>query len=85
MDDRIIAVTGATGLQGGKVARWLLARGWKVRALTRDVDKPAAKSWPPPAPRCYPATWISTPNWMQLQRRLRGLQRAKLLAANRRV
>jgi uncharacterized protein YbjT (DUF2867 family) len=43
MDDKIIAVTGATGLQGGKVARRLLAQGWKVRALFRDVDKPAAK------------------------------------------
>jgi uncharacterized protein YbjT (DUF2867 family) len=43
MDDKIIAVTGATGLQGGKVARRLLAQGWKVRALTRDVNKPAAK------------------------------------------
>jgi uncharacterized protein YbjT (DUF2867 family) len=43
MDDKIIAVTGATGLQGGKVVRRLLAQGWKVRALTRDVDKPAAK------------------------------------------
>jgi uncharacterized protein YbjT (DUF2867 family) len=43
MEDKIIAVAGATGLQGGKVARRLLAQGWKVRALTRDVDKPAAK------------------------------------------
>jgi uncharacterized protein YbjT (DUF2867 family) len=43
MDDKIIAVTGATGLQGGKVAMRLLAQGWKVRALTRDVNKPAAK------------------------------------------
>jgi uncharacterized protein YbjT (DUF2867 family) len=42
MDEKIIAVTGATGQQGGKVARRLLAQGWKVRALTRDVDKPAA-------------------------------------------
>lgn len=41
--DKMIAVTGATGQQGGAVARKLLADGWKVRALTRDVDKPAAK------------------------------------------
>ena len=33
--DRIIAVTGATGRQGGTVARHLLAGGWQVRALTR--------------------------------------------------
>ena len=43
MNSRIIAVTGATGQQGGAVARKLLADGWKVRALTRDVDKPAAQ------------------------------------------
>ena len=42
MNDRIIAVTGATGQQGGVVARKLLADGCKVRALTRDTDKPAA-------------------------------------------
>jgi uncharacterized protein YbjT (DUF2867 family) len=43
MNDKIIAVTGAAGLQGGAVARKLLADGWKVRALTRNADKPAAK------------------------------------------
>jgi uncharacterized protein YbjT (DUF2867 family) len=44
MKDKIIAVTGATGQQGGAVARKLLADGWKVRALTRDVNKPAARA-----------------------------------------
>ena len=43
MNNKIIAVTGATGQQGGAVARKLLADGWKVRALTRDADKPAAQ------------------------------------------
>ena len=43
MDNKLIAVTGATGQQGGAVARKLLAEGWKVRALTRDPNKPAAK------------------------------------------
>jgi uncharacterized protein YbjT (DUF2867 family) len=43
MNDKVIAVTGATGQQGGTVARKLLADGWKVRALTRDVNKPAAQ------------------------------------------
>src|SRR5512132_2371533 len=43
MNDKVIAVTGATGQQGGAVTRKLLADGWKVRALTRDVDKPAAQ------------------------------------------
>ena len=40
--DRIILVTGATGRQGGSVARHLLADGWRVRALVRDPEKPAA-------------------------------------------
>lgn len=43
MKDKIIAVTGATGQQGGVVARTLLAEGWQVRALTRDASKPAAQ------------------------------------------
>ena len=43
MDNKMIAVTGATGQQGGAVARKLLADGWKVRALTRDLNKPAAQ------------------------------------------
>jgi uncharacterized protein YbjT (DUF2867 family) len=43
MNSKMIAVTGATGQQGGAVARKLLADGWKVRALTRDPGKPAAQ------------------------------------------
>jgi uncharacterized protein YbjT (DUF2867 family) len=37
-----ILVTGATGRQGGAVVRNLLAGGWRVLALTRDVSTPAA-------------------------------------------
>lgn len=44
MNNKLIAVTGATGQQGGAVARKLVADGWKVRALTRDVNKPAAQN-----------------------------------------
>ncbi len=44
MNNKLIAVTGATGQQGGVVARKLLADGWQVRALTRDVNKPAAQA-----------------------------------------
>jgi uncharacterized protein YbjT (DUF2867 family) len=40
--DKIILVTGATGRQGSVTTRHLLARGWNVRALTRDVSTPAA-------------------------------------------
>ncbi len=38
-----VLVTGATGKQGGAVARRLLERGHKVRALTRRLDTPAAQ------------------------------------------
>ncbi|TWP46507.1 NmrA/HSCARG family protein [Lentzea tibetensis] len=33
---KTIVVTGATGKQGGATARHLVARGWQVRALTRN-------------------------------------------------
>jgi uncharacterized protein YbjT (DUF2867 family) len=39
---RVIAVAGATGLQGGAVARRLLSAGWAVRALTRRPDSATA-------------------------------------------
>ncbi|MFJ3900703.1 NmrA/HSCARG family protein [Streptomyces sp. NPDC090025] len=38
-----VAVTGATGAQGGATARALLAAGHHVRALTRDPGSPAAR------------------------------------------
>lgn len=41
---QVILVTGATGQQGGAVARELLARGHKVRAMTRNPDGPNAKA-----------------------------------------
>jgi uncharacterized protein YbjT (DUF2867 family) len=45
VDDRdgVIAVTGATGRQGGAVTRHLLADGWRVRALTREPTSKAAR------------------------------------------
>lgn len=44
MNDKIILVSGATGKQGGAVARQLLKEGWKVRALTRGTSKSAVKT-----------------------------------------
>jgi uncharacterized protein YbjT (DUF2867 family) len=43
-DPKVILVTGATGVQGGAVARELLERGYVVRALTRDADGAAAQA-----------------------------------------
>jgi len=42
--EKIILVTGATGQQGGASARHLQARGWRVRALTRDPHTAAARA-----------------------------------------
>ncbi|MDC0712598.1 NmrA/HSCARG family protein [Stigmatella sp. ncwal1] len=39
-----VLVTGATGQQGGALARQLLDRGHHVVALTRDTDSPAARA-----------------------------------------
>ncbi|MDA2810512.1 NmrA/HSCARG family protein [Nocardiopsis sp. RSe5-2] len=45
-EQKVIAVTGATGAQGGGAARAILAHpasGFTVRALTRNPDSPAAR------------------------------------------
>lgn len=42
--DKLIVVTGATGQQGGVVAKYLLQEGWQVRAVVRDPNKPAAQT-----------------------------------------
>jgi uncharacterized protein YbjT (DUF2867 family) len=39
-----VVVTGSTGKQGGAVARSLLERGHKIRAVTRDPNSSQAKS-----------------------------------------
>jgi len=45
MNAKMILVVGATGQQGGAVARHLLLQpGFAVRALTRDLAKPAART-----------------------------------------
>lgn len=42
--EKTILVAGATGKQGGAVARHLLKNGWTVRALTRNPDSNAAET-----------------------------------------
>lgn len=44
MTQREILVTGATGTQGSAVVRRLLERGYRVRALCRRPDAPAARA-----------------------------------------
>jgi len=36
--DKVVLVTGATGRQGGAVVRHMLAKAWKLRALTRRPE-----------------------------------------------
>ena len=43
-ESRTIVVTGATGLQGGAVARQLLAEGCRVRAVTRNAQSAKAQA-----------------------------------------
>lgn len=43
-EDSPVAVTGATGNQGGATARRLLAGGWRVRAVVRDKTSAAAEA-----------------------------------------
>ncbi|MCI0413717.1 NmrA/HSCARG family protein [bacterium] len=42
--DEIVLVFGATGNQGGAVARHLLAEGWRVRGVSRNPDRAEAKA-----------------------------------------
>lgn len=41
-DNRLVLVTGATGQQGGSVARRLLEGGFRVRGITRNIESDAA-------------------------------------------
>src|SRR3712207_6431466 len=61
--ERLILVCGATGKQGGAVARSLLDRGFRVRGLTRNPQKPDAQALAEQAPRLCKAIWKSAPLW----------------------
>src|SRR2546430_13263768 len=41
-DKGLVHISGATGHQGGAVARELLTAGWRVRAMTRHPDSDTA-------------------------------------------
>lgn len=42
--NKLIAVSGASGQQGGSVTKALLKQGFRVRALTRKINSPAAEA-----------------------------------------
>jgi uncharacterized protein YbjT (DUF2867 family) len=41
--EKMVLVTGATGRQGGAVIRFMLPKGWKLRALTRNSSNTTAQ------------------------------------------
>jgi uncharacterized protein YbjT (DUF2867 family) len=84
MNNKIIAITGATGQQGGAVARKLLAEGWKVRALTRDLSKPAARALAEAEAELV-AGDMDSRSELDVPGRVRSLQCAKLLVAKCRL
>jgi len=43
MINKVVLIAGATGQQGGAVAKYLLKDGWEVRALVRDPNKDKAQ------------------------------------------
>jgi uncharacterized protein YbjT (DUF2867 family) len=43
-DRQLVLVSGATGRQGGAIARELLGAGWPVRAMTRKPESDAARA-----------------------------------------
>jgi uncharacterized protein YbjT (DUF2867 family) len=67
---KTILVSGATGHQGGAVLRHLLERGFAVRALTRDPDKPGARSLQ------APGIEVARGNFDDLQSLMRALDGA---------
>lgn len=50
-------VTGATGTQGGAVARQLRALGWQVDTVTRDPSSPAAQALASIGVTCHAGDW----------------------------
>ncbi|MBN2731340.1 MAG: SDR family oxidoreductase [Balneolaceae bacterium] len=44
-NQRLCLVTGVTGYIGGRLVPWLLERGYRVRVLTRDIDRLQGRGW----------------------------------------
>lgn len=43
--DQLILVTGATGYVGGRLVSWLLEKGYKVRAMSRNASRLEGRAW----------------------------------------
>ena len=62
MADKIIAVFGATGSQGGGLVRAIQndsPGGFQARAVTRNPDSDKAKSLAASGPRWWPPIWTT--------------------------
>ncbi|KAK4149578.1 hypothetical protein C8A00DRAFT_18750 [Chaetomidium leptoderma] len=55
-----VFVCGATGTQGGAVARQLRAIGWEVRTTTRDANSPAAQALASIGVKVHAGPWSDT-------------------------
>ena len=65
----VVVVCGATGRQGGAIARHLLAAGWPVRALSRKPDAPKARALSEAGAEVIQADMADRPS---LERAIRG-------------
>jgi uncharacterized protein YbjT (DUF2867 family) len=74
---RVVTVTGASGAQGGALARHLLRRGHRVRALVRDPHSPAAAALRSAGAELRPGDFDDPSS---LERAMRGAEAAFLMA-----
>jgi len=68
---RIVLVTGATGMQGGGVARKLLSSGYRVRAFTTDAASEKARALRDTGVELYEGSFEDRPS---LTRALQGVE-----------
>lgn len=63
MAAKLIAVSGATGQQGGSVAKHLMGAGHKVRALTRNTESVASKALAAAGAEVRSTDFTDSHNW----------------------
>jgi len=71
MNPRTVLVTGATGRIGGAIARDLIARGHRVRGLTRNTSSPKSERLTRLGAEMVRGTYE---DWAAMERALRGVE-----------